>query len=234
MGLLNVDKIKGMLSNHFKLELQLKVANGEESSYPIEKSIYIIESFKVFRVFFILSSSSFFLGIFWHIFVYDFQTTNFVLQNGELLTTSQNFRTDYSFDKDRWDSDMRACIKMMYFALTTLTTIGFGDYHPVSIKEKVMILPIMLLGVSVFTSIIGQLIDVIRYFIEITQKGNHKDLTKWVSLLARFNGGNPLGKELISSIENFFDYYWEYNRLEALKTDMDLLFLDQLPHYVQN
>jgi len=68
----------------------------------------------------------------------------------------------------------------------------------------------------------------------LNAKGNSKDLTKWVSLLARFNGGVPLGKELIEDIEHFFDYYWEFNRLGALETDLDLNFRDQLPLYVQN
>jgi len=79
----------------------------------------------------------------------------FVINDGTLETTSDNFRTNYSFNKDRWDSDWRSGIKMMYFSLTTLTTIGFGDYHPVSMDERMVILPFMLFGVSVFTAIIG-------------------------------------------------------------------------------
>ena len=64
--------------------------------------------------------------------------------------------------------------------------------------------------------------------------GNHKDLTKWISLLSKYNNGNPLEKSMISEIENFFDYYWQNNRMGALVTDLDILFLNQLPTSVKN
>ena len=70
-GLLNVDKVKGMISRYYNNTLAKKLEIGEEYSYPIEKNILLIEGFKIFRVFFIIGSSSFFLGIFWHIFVFD-------------------------------------------------------------------------------------------------------------------------------------------------------------------
>jgi len=63
--------------------------------------------------------------------------------------------------------------------------------------------------------------------------GHHKDLSKWIALLSRFNNGNPLNKELITKIEDFFDYYWENNRLSAIRTEADMRFMDELPGYVQ-
>lgn len=77
LGLLNVDKVKGMLSRHFNAVLTEKLENGEEYNYPIEKNILMIEGFKIFRIFSIIMSISFFLGIFWHIFVFDIQVTYF-------------------------------------------------------------------------------------------------------------------------------------------------------------
>jgi hypothetical protein len=46
-------------------------------------------------------------------------------------------------------------VKVFYFAITTLSTIGFGDFHPVSIFERVVASPILLFGVSVFSFIMG-------------------------------------------------------------------------------
>jgi hypothetical protein len=63
--------------------------------------------------------------------------------------------------------------------------------------------------------------------------GHHKDLSKWIALLSRFNNGNPLNKELITKIEDFFNYYWENNRLSALSSEADIRFMDELPHSVQ-
>lgn len=64
--------------------------------------------------------------------------------------------------------------------------------------------------------------------------GNHKDLSKWIALLSRFNNGNPLNKELITKIEDFFDYYWDNNKLSALTTEADNRFISELPHSVQS
>jgi len=63
--------------------------------------------------------------------------------------------------------------------------------------------------------------------------GNHKDLSKWISLLSRFNNGVPIKKELITKIEDFFNYYWENNRLQAISSDNDLRFMNELPHSMQ-
>ena len=50
---------------------------------------------------------------------------------------------------------------MWYYALTTLSTIGFGDYTPKSVLEKGAVSFIMMLGVTVFSYIIGNLLEII-------------------------------------------------------------------------
>jgi hypothetical protein len=55
-----------------------------------------------------------------------------------------------------------------------------------------------------------------------------------LGLLSKYNGGKPLNKDLISRIEDHFDYYWANNRLSALTTDIDKKFLKGLPEYIQS
>jgi len=45
--------------------------------------------------------------------------------------------------------------KVLYFAITTLSTIGFGDFAPVSIQERFIASFILLFGVAVFSFIMG-------------------------------------------------------------------------------
>ena len=45
-----------------------------------------------------------------------------------------------------------------YFAITTLSTVGFGDFYPISTEEKIVTAFIMLIGVSVFSFMVGNLI----------------------------------------------------------------------------
>ena len=49
----------------------------------------------------------------------------------------------------------------MYFSFTTLSTIGFGDYYPVSNTERVAIELLLLFGVALFSYIMGELMAMI-------------------------------------------------------------------------
>ncbi|MFM7858341.1 MAG: ion channel [Flammeovirgaceae bacterium] len=37
---------------------------------------------------------------------------------------------------------------MMYFTLTSLATVGYGDYHPSSVSERMIFSLIMLVGAT--------------------------------------------------------------------------------------
>lgn len=52
----------------------------------------------------------------------------------------------------------------MYFAYTTLSTVGFGDMTPRSDYERLITCMVLLLGVSLFGYILGILVDIIDEF----------------------------------------------------------------------
>ena len=52
----------------------------------------------------------------------------------------------------------------MYFMMTTLSTIGFGDYYPVNDFERLFGSLILLFGVAVFSYIMMKLADMIINF----------------------------------------------------------------------
>ena len=47
----------------------------------------------------------------------------------------------------------------IYFAFTSLSTVGFGDYYPVSSLERVVGAFVLLIGVAMFSYILGELIN---------------------------------------------------------------------------
>jgi len=53
---------------------------------------------------------------------------------------------------------------MWYYAITTLSTIGFGDFSPVSVSEKFLTAAILLFGVVVFSIIMNNLMEILRNF----------------------------------------------------------------------
>ena len=46
----------------------------------------------------------------------------------------------------------------MYFAFTSLSTVGFGDFYPVSDLERVVGSFVLLIGVAMFSYILGELL----------------------------------------------------------------------------
>jgi len=82
-------------------------------------------------------------------------------------------------------SDMSALCKCMYYSLTTLSTVGYGDFYPVSIMEKIFGSIIQIFGVTFFSILMNKFQDIV-----VSMKGQnagHKDqkLQQWFYLIRR-------------------------------------------------
>jgi hypothetical protein len=163
------------------------------------------------------------------------QTTVYIDPNDKSLgPVEDNFKTAMlnKDDPENTDEPTDVLVKVFYWALTTLSTIGYGDYSPVSTLERGVGAFVLLSGVAVFSFIMGQFIDILMNYKSLWIVGYHKDLSQWIALLSRFNNGNPLNKELITKIEDFFNYYWDNNRLSPIQSESGQRFMDELPYYV--
>ena len=69
----------------------------------------------------------------------------------------------------------------MYFALTILSTVGYGDYFPISNVEMLTALVVMLGGVAFFSYIMGNLLEIFKNYESkmgiVDRKG---DLDRWI------------------------------------------------------
>ena len=71
---------------------------------------------------------------------------------------TDNFMTYYDLeDNTEWQN----LIVGMYFAYTSLSTVGFGDYAPRSDSERLVTAFILMVGVSVFSVFLGNLTEII-------------------------------------------------------------------------
>jgi len=119
---------------------------------------------------------------------------------------------------------------VVYFAFTTLSTIGFGDYHPMSKIERVVASFILLIGVALFSFIMGNFIEILLSYKSITQDNNEADdLTQWLSTIAKFSKAKRLKKEMVAKLENYFLYFWQHDKNFATKNPEDLRFMSELP-----
>ena len=62
------------------------------------------------------------------------------------------------------DDEYKRIVLMLYFALTTLSTVGYGDYHPISDLEMIITSLVMLGGVAFFSYIMGNFIEIISNY----------------------------------------------------------------------
>ena len=76
-------------------------------------------------------------------------------------------------------------IRCMYFMLTTLSTVGYGDLYPTSIAEKVVGSLIQIIGVTIFSIVMNAFIKVVMSGRENSNKDNEANLSKWFVLIKK-------------------------------------------------
>ena len=84
---------------------------------------------------------------------------------------------------------MLIVIKMTYFTLTTMTTIGFGDFHPRTNIERIFVTLFFLLGTGIFSYAMNNFMEMIETIQQLdTEVGyTDQDLARFFSVLRRFN-----------------------------------------------
>lgn len=116
--------------------------------------IKIMYGFQVFRLIIIILILSYFLGTLWLLY-------------SKLLTKNKKDFSEKTFymvyklgEKTNWTQ----LTIVVYFAFTTLSTVGFGDYNPKSEAERILTTVILLVGVACFSYIMGQFIEILMSF----------------------------------------------------------------------
>ena len=172
-----------------------------EDNNMIVLQVKIIYLFKVIRMACIIFMISYSYGILWWIFI------SIEKQEPEIFEddTGTNFM-DFFSDKlaplgaDKVDlrEDSRNVIIMIYFSITTLTTIGFGDYTPRNNIERIIILFTLLFGVMIFSIIMQMFLEVIEKLNMVEKENEDADnLSRFLGLMTKFNHNRILETEHI-------------------------------------
>ena len=120
-----------------------------------------------------------------------------------------------SFPEDSWAvragiteaSTAAQYIRSLYWTVTTMTTVGYGDITPLRTAEYVIGIFIMLLGASMYAFIIGTLASLF----------NNLDSTKaafWnrIEAVIQYLRYRNTPYELNSKIRDYYDYVWAIHR----------------------
>ena len=121
--------------------------------------IIISTIIKMIRLAIILILISFYIGIIF--FILADLTNDFpsVARHVDSDDVGENFIEYFGFNEMQFRP---ALIKSIYYASTSLTTVGFGDLHPRSNPERIIIAFTLLMGVTIFSYFMGTLIDIIN------------------------------------------------------------------------
>ena len=104
-------------------------------------------------------------------------------------------------------------IQVVYFAITSLSTVGFGDFCPRSDLERALGALMLLFGVAIFSLCMGNFIEMVGQINEFNQTLDDGDsLARFFGVMHRFNHNRPFNIELKRKIEKHFNYKWEFDR----------------------
>lgn len=94
--------------------------------------------------------------------------------------------------------------------MTTLTTIGFGDICPKSNLERIIIAIYVLCGVSIFSKISGDFLEMLTSYHTLNDVYQDFDrLQQFFGILKKFNYTEPVEKEFQDAMVDYFEYRWE-------------------------
>ena len=165
---------------------------------------------------FLIITVCFFEGMLWYM-ICDMMRTVF----GDEVDGESNYIVFFELDAKNTHENM---VTQLYFALTTLSTVGFGDYYPVSNVERVIQSGILVFGVSIFSYFMGSFIELLDKFQNLNQELDDGDnLMMFFGMIhSHYNAGFELPNNFKKRVEAHFDYKWSYDRTMAVSSEEDL------------
>tara|TARA_B110000285_G_scaffold232775_1_gene304716 strand:+ start:757 stop:1332 length:576 start_codon:yes stop_codon:yes gene_type:complete len=151
-----------------------------------------------------LFNISYFTGIVWMIYC-DITSLHFVAD-----TKEGHFIEEFDINSESQQMQM---LMAMYYAFTSLSTVGFGDFYPISNAERILCTIILLFGVAIFSYIMGIFIDMLDNFKKVNADLDEGDeLSRFFGLLSKFNNGKMFNEQFKLKVEEFFDHKWNFDK----------------------
>ena len=101
------------------------------------------------------------------------------------MNSGNYFVAEYETDK-HYDDGSRLIV-VLYFALTIISTVGYGDKTPVSNIERISVIIFMIIGVLLFSYYITMFLNMIVSFDKQMFKVRKDDeLAKWLENILIF------------------------------------------------
>ena len=121
------------------------------------KNNFILYIYHIFRLIFIALMITYFIGC-----IFFYVTTNFNL-NSDVEAKTTFVDANHMSGSEYWE-DAEKLALICYFALTTFSTVGYGDLYPISKIEMLLGVIIMLFGVGFFSFIMNSVMEILQSY----------------------------------------------------------------------
>lgn len=98
-------------------------------------------------------------------------------------------------------------IRSLYWTITTMTTVGYGDITPNRDLEIVVSMVVMMIGASMYAFIIGNIASLLSHL--DSGKVNHWNRMETVTEYLR---SRNVPKKLVTRVREYYEYLWDRHR----------------------
>ena len=210
------------------VEINPDIANDTVVDHnKVEEILIVNYSLQILKLFIIISNISYLTGVAWFTLceaVRDFSLDIDVgadvedhNENADLYPPG--FLVEYGIFENDYHKNQ---IISIYFAFTSLSTVGFGDYAPRGNIERFIGSFILVLGVAIFSYIMGNFISILDEFQAFHVPLEDGDrLSQFFGTLKSFNGNKPIDESLKHTMEEHFEFRWQQDKLAAFRDPSD-------------
>jgi len=98
-------------------------------------------------------------------------------------------------------------VRSLYWTITTMTTVGYGDITPVLDIEYILAILVMLIGASIYAFMIGNIASLVSNL-----DSGKAHLFNRIESMTQYLRSRKVPNKTIKTVRNYYEYQWEKHR----------------------
>ena len=174
----------------------------------ISSMVLLTQILKTARLFMVIICLSYFVGMFWY-----------MISHISMFGGKFSFIEDYALEAKE---NTEVMVALTYYAFTTFSTVGLGDYHPINSFERMFAALIMLFGVMITSYLVESFSQMVQQLHDFNKDHEESQkLNMFLGTLKKYNEGKNLSERFLTTIEDYFKYKWKKDKYLFLTSSLD-------------